>query len=372
MRIISRYLFREIFHFFWLFLCFFTVALLVYELYDERGEFLEHEAGLVDVVFYLIFTVPLKLAEVFPLIGLLSTIFAYGMLAKNREILAMVAAGVSYATLALPALIFGLGLTVFTFFFNEEIVPRSEKHAEHLIKVVIAGESETRRARRKNLIVKGRNNSFYAMERYYSLDRRMEFPTIFLVSEDGSHILERIDAETGRFAQSEGDNEVVCEFQGAERWTFDDGGTQRSYDAIHVPYRIPMEKKLPEFLSRSKDPEEMNYQELSQYTRLLEEKGGEKVAEYGTSLHKKLAFPVACALMVLLGFGVASDMHARRFSRGVSLGLLVAIGFYVLSGFFVNLGNEGALTPVAAGWVPVVVFTLVVYLLITRLKYVRG
>ena len=203
MKILTRYLFKDIFHYFWLFIAIFVVVLLVNQIYDQREDFMQNNPAMVDVVLLLLYGIPAMLAETLPMICLLSTIFAYGLLAKNREILAMVSSGLSFRSLALPAFVFGAGLTLFMFWFTESVVPTTQSRAKYIEEVKIKGKSESIFTKRKDLFVKGAGNRFYFMENYFSDRTEMVFPTILETSNDGGAVLKRIEADRGKLAAGE-------------------------------------------------------------------------------------------------------------------------------------------------------------------------
>lgn len=371
MKILTRYLFKEILHCFILFISILLVILLVNIVYDMREDFLKNHPPIFYVVMYFIYGIPSLLSQALPIICLMSTIFSYGLLAKNREILAMVASGISFGRLAVPALVFGVVLTGFMFWFNEYIVPTCQSRAHYIDVVYINGKSESVLTKRKNLFVKGGGNLFYFMENFDSNTREMAFPTIMKLSEDGGNIVERVEADAGKLLASE-QGKKLWQFTGAEHWTFKPNGGLNSYEKIKGPYQMTLEGGLDRFLSKSKKPEEMNFQELRDYVSLLEQKGDKNTQRFSTSLEQKLAFPVSCLLMALLGFAVVVDVHARRFARGVFSGLLIAVGFYLVNALLTSAGQRGTVAPLVAGWLPVMVFIGIVYLLMIRLRKIRG
>jgi lipopolysaccharide export system permease protein len=368
MKLISRYLLKEIVHAFGMFVLAFLTIMLVNEIFDTRQEFLENSPSLGNIVLFLIFSLPENVAKVLPMVGLLGTLMAYGLLAKNREILAMIAAGVSYRRLAAPALLFGLGLSAFALWFNEFVVPASISKARYIEKVVIGGKSETVFTQRRNLFIRGVGDRFYFMQGYLPAREEMLYPTILEVSPDGHTLVERIEARRARLTGGKGDKRH-WEFNGAEQWSFNPDGALASYQQYDGPFQLPMEDGLDKFLGKAKRPDEMNLAELMDFVSLLRKRGGEKIDRYATSMHLKMAFPLTCLLMALLGFTVVTDLNARRFARGTFLGLLVAIGYYLLEATLSSLGDDGFLAPVIAGWGAAAIFALVVFLLMQRLEH---
>ena len=365
MKIITRYLYKAILFYFAVFLAMVTVVLIVSLLFDARSLIVDNATHLEVVVEFLLFSIPLQLAQVAPMIALMATIFAFGLLAKNREILAMVAAGISFRALALPALTFGIVLSAGLFLFNEYVVPESQTQAVTIEKIVMGGKNESIFTKRDDLFVKGSGNRFYLMQEFRSDKGEMVWPTILVTSDGGGRLTDRIEAAMGRL---KGD---YWEFEGAEHWTFNDDGTVRTYERYQGPYREKMEDKLDKFLSKTKKPEEMNYAELREYRNLLLNKGGQDAQRYTLDLQHKLSFPLACLLMAALGFAVVADVHARHFARGVLTGLLVAVVYYVFDSLMRHLGSDGTVPWLPAGWGPTAIFALVVYYLLRRLESIR-
>lgn len=375
MKILTRYLFKEIFNYFALFLIMFTVIILVNNIYTTLDDFLRYNARAVTIVMCLIYSIPELLSQTLPMVCLLATIFSYGLLAKNKEILAMVASGISFYRLAVPALAFGIGMALFSFWFTEMVVVPSTNQAAYIKKILLKGKKESIFTKNQNLLVKGMENRFYLIEVYDSPRKEMTYPTIVQVSRDGSNIIERIDADRGVLqgepAAKGKTGAMAAVLYNAERWRFNRDGTLAGYEKFKEPLRLKVEENIDLFLSRTKKPQEMNYRELRQYVK-DKQAMGDDVREMRVPLQFKLSFPLSCLLMGLLGFSVVADVHARRFAKGVSVGLLVAISFYLLNSFFNKIADKGSLPPEVAGWASLVIIGGFVMVLVNRLKKIRG
>lgn len=88
--------------------------------------------------------------------------------------------------------------------------------------------------------------------------------------------------------------------------------------------------------------------------------GSRPVFVYQTWLHKRLALPVLCLLMVLLAAPVSQASAraggtAARMTLGIGLGFL----FFVSDGLSTALGETGSLMPAIAAWAPIAIFASV-------------
>lgn len=370
MKLITRYTFKEILYYFFLFAVFCIVIMLTYEAYDKRKDIIQRTPSVITVIVFLLCSLPEQLVDAMPIVGLMSTIFAYGILAKNREILAMVAAGVSFRRLSAPAFMFGIGLMAFTFCLNEYVVPVTSYKAR-LIEKGIRGADERTFDKRVNLFEKGENNRFYVMQGYLTRMKLMLFPTIIDLDRDGSCVERRIDADRGAPVADPALGKDYWEFTNAELRMFNRDGTLKSFDRFKS-LRVRMESGLDVFLSKSKEPEEMNFNQLLDHINIIANKSDKSVvASLWMSLHKKIAFPVATLLMAILGFAVVVDVHARHFTQGVALGLVVAVSYYILNAVFNNFGQQQWMHPFWAGWGSVIIFAVIDYLLYLRLHKIR-
>ena len=66
----------------------------------------------------------------FPMAVLLSTLLAYGKLSSNSELLALKSLGIKTSRIISPAIALSIFMTGLTFYFNDNLVPASNKLAE--------------------------------------------------------------------------------------------------------------------------------------------------------------------------------------------------------------------------------------------------
>jgi lipopolysaccharide export system permease protein len=71
--------------------------------------------------------VPFTFALTFPMAVLVATLYAFSRLASENEITALKASGVGLRTLMIPTLIAAVGATLFMFWFNDQILPRTNR-----------------------------------------------------------------------------------------------------------------------------------------------------------------------------------------------------------------------------------------------------
>src|SRR5260370_23523179 len=101
----------------------FTLIFLAGEYLFKLTAMLAQGARLLDVIELLaLHMVPLAILT-FPMATLLATLLSFGRLSGDMEVVAMVAGGISFVRIAVPAFVMGLLVSMFGLFANEVLVP---------------------------------------------------------------------------------------------------------------------------------------------------------------------------------------------------------------------------------------------------------
>jgi lipopolysaccharide export system permease protein len=82
---------------------------------------------------------------------------------------------------------------------------------------------------------------------------------------------------------------------------------------------------------------------------------------YEAWLQKRFALPMSSILMILLAAPVAHSIYRR--DRGLAAGMAIGFGlgflYFIADGLVMSLGETGAVPPVVAAWMPILVFASV-------------
>lgn len=85
-----------------------------------------------------------------------------------------------------------------------------------------------------------------------------------------------------------------------------------------------------------------------------------------TALHADRSWPLVNMLAVVLGISFGSTRRPRTMFSGFFLGALSLVGFFVASATAQALGRHGILHPMMAGWLPILLFTGLAWVLWVR------
>ena len=308
----------------------------------------------------LILKLPGFLVLSFPMSVLLSTLLTYGKLSSNSELLALRSLGIKTSRFIVPALIVSIIMTGLTFFFNNSLVPYSNKLAEISIRDGL-GKSTT---------IETGNDVFFPG--YGSLiDPKTNKPSeknTYLTQIFFSRVVKnKIMKNVTLLDFSRIGNKQVLSAESASfdkdnlRWIFKNGKiVYFSSDAQTSivdfgTYFYPLGDGPLKVSEIQKDANDMTVAEAIAAKNIYENSGNIKEArKMKVRIQEKFTLPCACLVFGLLGssLGSKSNLRSSR-SQGFGLSVILILIYYIMSFLFSSLGVKGLLTPIFAAWLPV-------------------
>src|ERR1700689_1668943 len=145
MRLLDRYLFRELLTALAYCLGAFLIFWISYDLFTELEELQERKLHALEILGYTLALTPEFLVMVLPIALLLALLWALTNHARANEITAMRAAGISLWRICLPYFVVGFAASIALFALNEFLVPRSTDWANHILSRYVkkSGDAET-------------------------------------------------------------------------------------------------------------------------------------------------------------------------------------------------------------------------------------
>jgi lipopolysaccharide export system permease protein len=342
MRILSRYVLREILKYLVLVLCGAVGLYLVVDFFENFDNFIEAGLPAARILVYFQYKLPLVVMQVLPVGVLLASLVTLGLMNRNNEILAVQAGGAGVGHVLKPVLaaaaVFGLGL----FFFSETVVPIFTARANAIWRTEVKKKPSTESSASHNNIWIKENRAIYFIAFFNR--RQLTVSGVALnFFDDHFNLVRRVDAERGVFRDGAWHLEEVME---------------QARDARTGEYsvRLYSEKTedlglAPEDLKRvMKKAEEMDAFELWTFIQEAEAEGYDASA-YRVDFFAKFAQPAGLFLVLMAAGSLAVQRRIRD-----SLVLLMASGgavfftYYVLHSFFVSIGYGGGLPPWLAAW----------------------
>lgn len=346
--ILDRYLVGGFLRIFCLSLVGMTALYLLVDFFDRFDNFLRAGASLRSSIAYFLFKLPLSASRTFGFAALFATLFALGMLARNREIIAMRSSGLSLKRIALPLLLFSLALAPLMFFWNESLVPLFTRKAQDIYRTEVKKKPKTLTGS-EDIWLRGKG-SFIRVGRFDSKKKILEGVSVYFVTPDFA-LRGVIEAPSARW------NGNRWETDRGTEWLFLPDGrvTPRK-----TPLILPLTETPADFELLKQDPEELGFFDLRNRIADLKAKGID-TTEYQVDLHLKLALPFVPALLVVLAIPFAlRHGPGGGLVTSFSLTLLIGFGYWFFLAFSRSLGHSGALPPWISAWLPNLTLALAV------------
>ena len=300
----------------------------------------------VDYYKYLLFQVFHRTA---PLVVLLTTLISFGILARNNEVTAAKALGISLYRMASPILVAALAIAGVSAFVGSTVLPYSNARVAEL-RDQIKGRETVRSYKRANQhwLYSSKDGGYIYHYQYFDARRSaLQRLHVFRFEPDTHALSGHLFASEARF------------YDGAwwvrGGWAKDLEGVRATIADLPGPQRVNLPED-PEFFSTEiKQPEQMSFGELRDYIAELEE-SGQDVPALEVELYSKAALPTVCVVMALVALPFAFYLGRRGALYGIGVALILAMAFYALIALFTTLGETGALPALVAVWTPNLLF----------------
>ena len=340
-----------------------VISLSVGVMFDLIRKIVEFGLPLFLALKVLFFSLPSFLVLSFPMAVLLSTLLAYGKLSSNSELLALKSLGIKTSRIISPAIALSIFMTGLTFYFNDNLVPASNKMAETTLRAGI-GSSFSGEQGKDNIMFsrygsrinasnkKPTKTNTYLTHIFYASwyeNNIMEGVTVLDFSrEDFQQILK---AKTGRFDKKN------------SSWIFSDGSivsispNGQTTNIQFKEYTYPFVEGPMELAKVPKDATEMTLKQAIQAEKIYKKTGNLKeVRRIKVRIQEKFTLPFACLVFGLIGSSLGSKSNLRSSkSQGFGLSVILILIYYVMSFIFSSFGVKGILPPIFAAWLPVLI-----------------
>ncbi len=359
MRILTTYITRELLKLLGWLLLVFTCIYLIVDFSRIEG-FIKHEAQIRDIVGYYGYKIPLIIFQTIPVAMLLSTMFTLSTMAKNSEITALKASGINIYQIITPILIVGLFISILTLLFNEYIIPETNKKVEYIKRVRIEKKKPKGVFKPGDNWFRGEDGVFYNFQ-FISPETDLLKQVIIYKFDDNFKLKYRIDAEELKW-----NDHVWHIYKGIMR-TFTAGGMK--VEQLKKGASFPQLKETPEsFKGMGKEPDNMNYQELSEYMARLQRQGY-AVDRYRVDLYGKIAMPFISLIMAIIGVPFSLRLN-RSGGKAIGFGLSIVLGFtfWIVLAMGLALGHAGSLPPFIAAWGGNIIFGVTGIYLLTKVR----
>ena len=337
------------------------ISLSVGVMFDLIRKIVEFGLPLFLALKVLFFSLPSFLVLSFPMAVLLSTLLAYGKLSSNSELLALKSLGIKTSRIISPAIALSIFMTGLTFYFNDNLVPASNKLAETTLRAGIgssfsgeSGKDNIMFSRYGSRIDSSTNkptkiNTFLTHIFYASWYENNIMQGVTVLDFSRENFQQILKAKTGRFNNKN------------TSWIFTDGSivsiapNGQTTNIKFKEYTYPFVEGPLDLAKVPKDATEMTLKQALKAEKIYKKTGNLKeMRRIQVRIQEKFTLPFACLVFGLIGSSLGSKSNLRSSkSQGFGLSVILILIYYVMSFVFSSFGVKGILPPIIAAWLPV-------------------
>jgi LPS export ABC transporter permease LptF/LPS export ABC transporter permease LptG len=343
------YLLQRFFYYLLLLLAAFVLIFDAFTLFDLLGDITKNHIAALVVIRYFEFLVPFMIYILAPLATLVATLVTLAVLAKNNEVIAFKASGVSLYRMILPLGLAGCLVAGGMFLMSETFLPYANQRQDAL-RNQIKGRPPQTYYQPTHQWIFGEHDKIYNYE-FFDPERGLFGGlNVFELDPQTFQIRRRVFAARANWDPSESTWVLTA------GWIRDFEQGQVTH---FVPFRVDSLPELSEppryFRREVLQSDQMNWRELRNYIRSLRQAGFD-TSRLSVQWHEKFAFPLIAAIIVCLGAPFAFLVGTRGAIGGLAAAVAIGIVYRAVAALLESMGTVGLLPAVVAGWAPDAIF----------------
>ncbi|RJP56874.1 MAG: YjgP/YjgQ family permease [Candidatus Auribacter fodinae] len=385
MKIIDRYIFKNLLISFALTLTIFTFVLFTGTLFKIAQMFI----GKINVIFigkFFLYSIPYLLAYAIPMSFLTANLLVFGQLSAENEITALKASGINIFRIILAPVIMSLLLTGSCIFINDVLLPHCHYELRKL-KYQISTESPEALLEAGVLIDYFDDYLIYVDE----IDGK-NMSKVSIQQNSANEPTRFIKAESGTFSVSQEKkaiilklNDVIVEQQAKGQPS--DNNNEGVPNFIHAQMgMVPIELKLDgedslsgkkKYTKRLKDYSirelrtmiSQKKAEMPEYTPYQHKEAVKEISKMLTEINTRLSLAFSCLGLLFIGVSLGIRTHRSEKTVGIPISLTLFAIHYGFTLFGKALEKKPAFYPEIIVWIPDICLGILGLYLIYKIAY---
>lgn len=350
--IMDRYVIRSFGVPFLLCLAGIVSIMIIMDLGDNGGDFMEGSADIMTVLRFYVIQIPFMLVSVVDASLLLALLYALGKMSRSNEIISMLGAGRSMLRILMPLILVGCYCALVSLAFNYEWAPSAERLKDEMLQAIDSkkGSSKNKTDARNVGFMNKEDRRFWYMDRLpIDLSRANRIRNIEIHEETA-------DGKPGRQWYAK----YAWWEPALKSWNFKDGRYWEKPDSAGTPFlllEIAGWRETPWLIQSDQiKPEFLGVRELMAYVNTNASFSERRLAKYRTMMHSRFAIPFRCVVVVLIAAPLGIVYSRRGLLGGVAYSIFIFAAIFFLTSTFTKAGEGGYLSPATAAWLANILF----------------
>ncbi len=362
MRILDRYIVREVFRHAFLGLVVFTFVFFVPQLVRLMSLFVRHSGSGGQILQLFVCIFPGIFTFTIPMAVLIGVLLGLGRMSADSEIIALTALGIGRRRILLPVGVLALAGALATMLMTLWLGPLALRTFRTLEAELIRSQV-----------------SFQMQPRVF--DER--FPRLVLyindVSASGTQwhgvFLAEAGGENGSRVTLAENAIVIAEPKLGKLEMHLQGGTTHEFDradADHYSVTAFGQSDIPIEVSGLLPTRQRQLSNPERSLRELAQDNSAGWREARVELHRRLAFPAACLAFALIAVPLGTQPRRGGRAAGSLIAMLLIAAYYLLLIMGAGIARQGAVSPAVGMWIADAVLVLIGLALLPRMEQFRG
>ena len=341
--LVDSYLLQRFFYYFFGLLAGFILISDAFTLFDLLAKISMNHIPALVVLNYFRYLVPYWVYQLAPLAALVATLITLAILAKNNEVIAFKASGISLYRLILPLGLAGCLVSAGMFILSETYLPYANTQQNAYLSEIKGKPPQTYTQPTQQWIF-GENSKIYNYGLYDPNLQLLGNLTVLELDPKTFTLHRRIYAD--RATWDPGQNTWVL----TGGWTRDfEDGKVTNYSRFKATSLAELTEP-PSYFQREVLPsDQMNWRQLRDYIASLRQAGFD-TSRLTVKWYEKFSYPLIAVIVILLGAPFAFLVGTRGAVSGLAVAIGITIVYWASVALLESMGTAGLLPAVLAGW----------------------
>ena len=362
MRILTRYILKEIVSHAFIGLALFTFVVFMREIGRLMEPLVRNSASLSAIGKVILYLLPTVFTITIPMAVLVGVLLGLGRLAADSEIVAMRASGIGSWRMVRIISVFAITTWAMASFNNLYLAPRAASALAHLqdqLKTSQAGfevQPHIFYEDFKNLVLYVQDTSAAA--------GAAEWKDVFLadVSTPGDP---KVTLARTALVSQQSPGELRVHLEGGEEHALSGGKPDQYEITTFSESDIPVQVPVPPPATQTTSTAELSTPALLRATHTADPV---KARWYAIEYHRRLALPTACLVLALVGIPLGLSARRGGKATGFVLAIVLVFVYYFISLAGIALARQGKAPPSIAVWMANIVFFVLGAVLLVRVN----
>lgn len=331
-----------------------VVIICVIDFTEKNDDFIQNQVSGAQITKYYLTLFPYYSILLTPITAFIATVFVTAKLASQTEIIAILAAGISFRRMLIPYFIASAVIAAMSFVFMGYVIPDANKYRigfelNYLKKPFFYSD--------RNIHLKIADNDYIYIDRYNN--QRDVGYNVTLEKITGEKLVAKMtakrihwDTATNRWSLKNWQLRELSE----TNETITSGGAARDLDTL-------LNLSPSDFQNKDRLQETLTLPELEDYIALQQSRGSGDVQFYKIEKYIRYMQPFGVIILCFIGVIVSSKKSRRGTGLPIALGFLIAFIFIIFFFLARAIAEAGSVAPAIAVWIPNIIFSFVGLLL---------